>query len=408
MATAAERFAGFALELDLDAVPDEVVEAAKLHVLDVIGCGLAAHGLGIAGEGRDDDDRARRHGKSDRDRARRPACPAPNAAFANAMLCHGLDFDDTHSDSVAHVSTVVVPAAAALAEARGASGRELLTAIIAGNEIVTRIGMATPGAFHKRGFHPTAICGIFGATAAAARLGGSTPSRRRARSGSPAAWPPASSPTSTTRPRRSRSTPPGQHTARCSPRGSRRTAPRGRPGCWRGASASSTPSSTRGSTSSPSSPTWALAGRRPASPTSRSPPATSSTARSARPGRSPDDLDPDEIEDVARHHPGGGRLARARAGRPQDRAAHRLRGQVLAPVLDRGDARARPRRADDVHARGVRRRARARPGAQGALRDEGVRVVSGSVPRRRPDHAEGRAHVSRPTSPTSSARPRTR
>jgi 2-methylcitrate dehydratase PrpD len=44
--------------------------------------------------------------------------------------------------------------------------------VIAGNEIVTRIGMATPGAFHARGFHPTAICGIFGATAAAARLHG--------------------------------------------------------------------------------------------------------------------------------------------------------------------------------------------------------------------------------------------
>jgi 2-methylcitrate dehydratase PrpD len=171
MATAAERFAGFALELDLDAVPDEVVEAAKLHVLDVIGCGLAAHGLGIAGEGRETmtelggTAEATVIGLDTR-------LPAPNAAFANAMLCHGLDFDDTHSDSVAHVSTVVVPAAAALAEARGASGRELLTAIIAGNEIVTRIGMATPGAFHKRGFHPTAICGIFGATAAAARLGG--------------------------------------------------------------------------------------------------------------------------------------------------------------------------------------------------------------------------------------------
>ena len=171
MATAAERFAGFALELDLDAVPDEVVEAAKLHVLDVIGCGLAAHGLGIAGEGRETmtelggTAEATVIGLDVR-------LPAPNAAFANAMLCHGLDFDDTHSDSVAHVSTVVVPGAAALAEARGASGRELLTAIIAGNEIVTRIGMATPGAFHKRGFHPTAICGIFGATAAAARLGG--------------------------------------------------------------------------------------------------------------------------------------------------------------------------------------------------------------------------------------------
>ncbi len=103
--------------------------------------------------------------------------PAANAAFANAMLCHGLDFDDTHSDSVSHVSTVVVPAALAVAEARGSTGSELLAAIVAGNEIVTRVGMATPGAFHERGFHPTAVCGIFGATAAAARLGGLTPAR---------------------------------------------------------------------------------------------------------------------------------------------------------------------------------------------------------------------------------------
>jgi 2-methylcitrate dehydratase PrpD len=171
MATAAERFAAFALELELDAVPDDVVDAAKLHVLDVLGCGLAAHGLGIASEGRTA--MAELGGEPEAtviglDRG----LPAANAAFANAMLCHGLDFDDTHSDSVAHISTVVVPAAAALAEARGATGRELLTAVIAGNEIVTRIGMATPGAFHARGFHPTAICGIFGATAAAARLSG--------------------------------------------------------------------------------------------------------------------------------------------------------------------------------------------------------------------------------------------
>jgi 2-methylcitrate dehydratase PrpD len=171
MATAAERFAAFALELELDTLPEEVVEAAKLHVLDVLGCGLAAHGLGIAGEGRQA--MAELGGEPESSVIRlETGLPAPNAAFANAMLCHGLDFDDTHSDSVSHVSTVVVPAAAALAEARGADGRELLTAIVAGNEIVTRIGMATPGAFHRRGFHPTAICGIFGATAAAARLSG--------------------------------------------------------------------------------------------------------------------------------------------------------------------------------------------------------------------------------------------
>ena len=101
-----------------------------------------------------------------------PGLPAPNAAFANAMLCHGLDFDDTHSDSIAHVSVVTCPAALAVAEAGGAAGRDALTAIVAANEVVTRVGMAASGRFHARGFHPTAVCGIFGATAAAARLGG--------------------------------------------------------------------------------------------------------------------------------------------------------------------------------------------------------------------------------------------
>jgi 2-methylcitrate dehydratase PrpD len=171
MATAAQRFARFALELELEAIPANVVEAAKLHVLDVLGCGLAAHGLQIATEGRTT--MADLGGEAEASViGLDTGLPAPNAAFANAMLCHGLDYDDTHSESVSHVSTVVVPAAAAVAEAQGAGGGELLAAIIAGNEIVTRIGMASPGAFHKRGFHPTAICGIFGATAAVAKLTG--------------------------------------------------------------------------------------------------------------------------------------------------------------------------------------------------------------------------------------------
>ena len=101
--------------------------------------------------------------------------PAANAAFANAMLCHGLDFDDTHSDSVSHVSTVIAPAALASAEALGASGGDALAAIVAGNEVVCRIGMAASGRFHERGFHPTAICGVFGGVAAVARLVGVDP-----------------------------------------------------------------------------------------------------------------------------------------------------------------------------------------------------------------------------------------
>jgi len=169
--TAAQRIAEWTGELSYDDIPTEVVEAAKLHLLDTLGCGLAAHALGIAGEGRTamgelgGDDQASVIGL---DRG----LPAPNAAFANAMLCHGLDFDDTHSDSVAHVSTVVCPASIAAGEAQGSSGRDVLVAIVGGNEVVTRVGMAASGQFHARGFHPTAVCGIFGATTAAARLSG--------------------------------------------------------------------------------------------------------------------------------------------------------------------------------------------------------------------------------------------
>jgi 2-methylcitrate dehydratase PrpD len=169
--TAAETIAGFATSLTLDDIPTDVLEDAKLHVLDVLGCGLAAHASGIATEGRSTmaelggEPQATVIGLADR-------LPAANAAFANAMLCHGLDFDDTHSDSVSHVSTVVAPAALAAGELQAASGRDVVAAIVAGNEIVCRIGMAASGRFHARGFHPTAVCGIFGALAAVARVAG--------------------------------------------------------------------------------------------------------------------------------------------------------------------------------------------------------------------------------------------
>jgi 2-methylcitrate dehydratase PrpD len=167
--TAARTIAEWATTLELDDVPEPVRADAKLHVLDTIGCGLAAHATGVAHEGRSTmlelggAPQATVIGSE-------ALLPAANAAFANAMLCHGLDFDDTHSDSVSHVSTVIAPAALAAAEAVGAGGRDALAAIVAGNEVTCRVGMAAPGAFHARGFHPTAICGIFGAVAAVGRL----------------------------------------------------------------------------------------------------------------------------------------------------------------------------------------------------------------------------------------------
>ena len=169
--TAAQRLVAFTTGLTLDAIPAGVAEHAKLHLLDTLGCGLAAHALDIAAEGRTamselgGEAQATVIGLE-------TFLPGANAAFANAMLCHGLDFDDTHSDSVSHVSTVTCPAALAAGEAGGRSGRDVLAAIVGANEVVTRLGMAASGEFHRRGFHPTAICGVFGATAAAARLGG--------------------------------------------------------------------------------------------------------------------------------------------------------------------------------------------------------------------------------------------
>ena len=130
--TAARTIADWSSTLTLDDVPDDVVEHAKLHLLDTIGCGWAASALGVATEGRTamaelgGEPQASVIGLD-------AALPAPSAAFANAMICHGLDFDDTHSDSVSHVSVVVCPAALATAEAQGSSGAELLTAIVAGN-----------------------------------------------------------------------------------------------------------------------------------------------------------------------------------------------------------------------------------------------------------------------------------
>ena len=103
-------------------------------------------------------------------------CPAPAAALVNGTLAHALDFDDTHLPSVLHPSASVVPAALAVAEARGRSGAEALHAIAVGIEINVRLGSAGYDAtqrvnlFFERGLHATSICGALAAAGAAALL----------------------------------------------------------------------------------------------------------------------------------------------------------------------------------------------------------------------------------------------
>jgi 2-methylcitrate dehydratase PrpD len=168
--SATQDLARFAAVLDVNDAPAPVRDAVGLHLLDVLGCGLAAVGTDAAPYARELGSAAEA-GSACALGVAGPIAPA-TAALVNGIACHALDFDDTHPGSIAHVSAVVAPAALAAAQAAGADGAGLATALLVGSEVTCRVGRPAGDAFHLRGFHPTAICGVFGATAAVARLVG--------------------------------------------------------------------------------------------------------------------------------------------------------------------------------------------------------------------------------------------
>ena len=94
------------------------------------------------------------------------------AALVNGTASHALDYDDVHPILVGHPTVVIVPALLALAEHRGASGREFIEAFVAGYETIARIGALVNPGHYERGFHATATVGSFGSAAACARLMG--------------------------------------------------------------------------------------------------------------------------------------------------------------------------------------------------------------------------------------------
>ena len=96
--------------------------------------------------------------------------PAINAALANGISGHSMDLDDGHRKALGHPGVSVIPAALAVAELIGCSGRQLLTAIIIGYELFIRIGQAANPALLNRGFHTTGVCGALSAAAAVAKV----------------------------------------------------------------------------------------------------------------------------------------------------------------------------------------------------------------------------------------------
>jgi len=169
--TQAQHLAEFAERLKFEDIPAEVIARAKLHILDILGIGLAAADLEYA---RLIVETVRAWGGHPQSTIMRygDRLPIPSAVLANGSFTHGLDFDDTHAESITHASTCVVPPAVAVGEALGVDGKAMLTAAVVGYEVIARIGSAAPGAFHHRGYHPTPICGAFAAGMVTGKLMG--------------------------------------------------------------------------------------------------------------------------------------------------------------------------------------------------------------------------------------------
>ena len=96
--------------------------------------------------------------------------PSLSAALVNGAAGHALDYDDVNLAMPGHPSVAILPGLLALAEQRRSSGREVVTAFVAGYETACRIGSALRPGHYDRGFHATGTVGCLGAAAACARL----------------------------------------------------------------------------------------------------------------------------------------------------------------------------------------------------------------------------------------------
>jgi len=93
------------------------------------------------------------------------------AALANGTAFHSIEMDDINNEASLHPGVVAFPTALAMADITQVSGKEFISAVVAGYDVIVRLGRALkPKEHYGRGFHPTGTCGAFGAAAVSARL----------------------------------------------------------------------------------------------------------------------------------------------------------------------------------------------------------------------------------------------
>jgi len=161
--------ARFASELRFEAIPASVVRRAEDLLLDWLGSALAGKGARAV---ESIEHFARTMGPVDGPSevliSRRGTSPL-FAAMVNAGASHFAEQDDVHNGSVFHPGSVVFPPALALAQAHGTSGRDFITAAVAGYEVGIRVGEFL-GRSHYKVFHTTGTAGTVAAAAAAGRV----------------------------------------------------------------------------------------------------------------------------------------------------------------------------------------------------------------------------------------------
>ena len=164
----------FLMNLKLQDVPSQVIDKARLCLLDTLGVAVAgsitpigkvAREFAVSIGGREENT-IYNYGD-------RVSCIP--AAYANGTMSFCHNFTDTTLSCVVHCGPVIVPTALSVAEREGSTGKELLAAVIAGYEMMTRVGnVINSGSarmnHHRRGFHATATTGVFGASLTACKL----------------------------------------------------------------------------------------------------------------------------------------------------------------------------------------------------------------------------------------------
>ncbi len=168
-----DKLAQFVVEFPLQDIPSDTLHTAYLASIDTMGVALAGLEEPTADKtaamvGRwGGTEEATVWGRSKK-------LPVALAALANGTAGHALDFDDLDVSVVGHPSTVLVPAAMALAEKLGASGEQMLASYVIGYEVMGMVSTLVNPTHYESGWHATATLGTMAAAATACRLMGLT------------------------------------------------------------------------------------------------------------------------------------------------------------------------------------------------------------------------------------------